>query len=339
MMNLVAGQQLHTQTFLSATKPQRERLYSDVIDVLAQLRMLEFPTGGSLVPSANGEPILGPFLSMTANEFERNSGTRLRPETFASVTGFVEYHCGILTETYKLPVERQSPRDAKLEVFALINLRKEIRKYMDSVPLDLPFVLAHPDLRFGNMFIDDDFNIVGIIDWEFASTIPLQLFSPPSWITGTDPGTLHAMRGLLRGPSPGEILAEFRQVLRKGCDASSGSAKLWHEWKSQQEALERDESLVQNPAVIATILRHPSDLMAVYYSSIFRKVFGPTAKRDDEICKFFDQVDDGSLAEQVALQIEKSKRYTQYLESKGLLVDDVRRRQIQEYLAKTKHLV
>lgn len=79
--------------------------------------------------------------------------------------------------------------------------------------------------------------------------------------------------------------------------------------------------------------------MAVYYSSVFRKVFGPTAKRDDEICNFFDRVDDGSLAEQVALQIEKSERYTQYLESKGLLVDDVRRRQIQEYLAKTKHLV
>lgn len=244
-----------------------------------------------------------------------------------------------MTETYKLPVERQSHRDAKLEVFALINILKEIRKYMDSVPLDLPFVLAHPDLRFGNIFIDDDFNIVGIIDWEFTSTIPLQLFSPPPWITGTDPGTLHAMRGLVRGPLPGSILAEFREVLRKGCNASSGSAKLWHEWKSQQEALERDESLIQNPAVIATILRHPSDLMAVYYSSVFRKIFGPTANRDDELCKFFDQVDDGSLAEQVALQIEKSKRYTQYLESKGLLVDDVRRRQIQEYLAKTKHLV
>ncbi|CAK7271449.1 hypothetical protein SEPCBS119000_004610 [Sporothrix epigloea] len=36
-----------------------------------------------------------------------------------------------------------------------------------------PFVLSHPDLHCGNIFVDDDFNITSIIDWSSASTGPL----------------------------------------------------------------------------------------------------------------------------------------------------------------------
>ncbi|KAK2593598.1 hypothetical protein QQS21_008686 [Conoideocrella luteorostrata] len=45
IMNLGSEQQVHARTFIFAVKSQREQLYSDLIDMFAQLRMLEFPTG------------------------------------------------------------------------------------------------------------------------------------------------------------------------------------------------------------------------------------------------------------------------------------------------------
>lgn len=342
-MNLIPGRQLHTKPFLFATKAQRQRLYTDVIDVMSQLRNLEFPTGGSLMPNPDNNdciPVLGPFLSMTANEFGISSGINLRPEIFTSVERFVNYHYNILTETYRLPVEKLSDRDAKTELYALDSLLKEIPKYIYESPSSPSFVLAHPDLRFGNIFVDDDFHILGIIDWQFTGTIPIQMFTPPPWITGHDPDTLRIMRGLVRGPLCGDIFAEFRDVLQMKREKDSISEKLWHEWGfQQQEQAGQGGALVQLLPPVAQILRHPSSLMSVYYSSIFRILSGPLANRDAEIQKLFGHPDNASLAMQVELQIEKSKRYTQYLEGRGLLVEDVQSQQIGQYLANTEHLV
>ncbi|KID70116.1 phosphotransferase enzyme family protein, partial [Metarhizium hybridum] len=342
IMDLIPGQKLHTKTFLCATKAQWQRLYTDLINILPQLRKLEFPAGGSLMPNPEDDkcsPILGPFLSITANEFERSSGRSLRQEVFTSLGRFVDYHHSILTETYQLPVENLSYRDAKTELFALDSLSKEISKCIGSMPTSPSFVLAHPDLRFGNIFVDDDFHILGIIEWEFTSTIPLQLFTPPPWVTGHDPDTLRVMRGLVRGPLRDEIFAEFRDVLQNKRETCSISEKLWHEWGYQQGQAGQEETPIQRLPTIAQILRHPSSLMGVYCSSLFRILFGPLADRDAEIAKFFDRPDNVSLVKQVELQIEKSKRYTQYLEDRDLLVEDVQSQQIREYLANTEHLL
>jgi hypothetical protein len=43
-----------------------------------------------------------------------------------------------------------------------------------------PFPLHHPDLSANNIFVDDDFNIILIIDWSFCSSVPLAvLLAPP----------------------------------------------------------------------------------------------------------------------------------------------------------------
>lgn len=39
--------------------------------------------------------------------------------------------------------------------------------------LDKRFVLFHPDLHLGNIFVDDDFNVTCIIDWASATTGPI----------------------------------------------------------------------------------------------------------------------------------------------------------------------
>ncbi|CAG9993120.1 unnamed protein product [Clonostachys byssicola] len=47
-----------------------------------------------------------------------------------------------------------------------------------------PFPLCHPDLHYGNILFDEDYNITGIIDWDGAQTVPLErLAVSPEFIT------------------------------------------------------------------------------------------------------------------------------------------------------------
>ncbi|KAK3937910.1 kinase-like domain-containing protein, partial [Diplogelasinospora grovesii] len=40
-----------------------------------------------------------------------------------------------------------------------------------------PFPLSHPDLHYGNIMVDDNFNVTGIIDWTNAHTAPVEAFA------------------------------------------------------------------------------------------------------------------------------------------------------------------
>lgn len=47
-----------------------------------------------------------------------------------------------------------------------------------------PFPLCHVDLHHGNILLDDDYNVKGIIDWSQAQTVPLEcLVVSPEVIT------------------------------------------------------------------------------------------------------------------------------------------------------------
>lgn len=71
------------------------------------------------------------------------------------------------------------------------------------------FVISHPDLHFGNIFVDDDFNITGIIDWSAASTGSLAgLLASPMFRT-------------VHKPQPA-LMAAYREGFRKGYIAHDG---------------------------------------------------------------------------------------------------------------------
>lgn len=64
-----------------------------------------------------------------------------------------------------------------------------VHRYLpDMMPLlpgtsDKKFYLRHPDDAGFHIMVDDDFNITGIIDWEWAQTaLSAVAFSSPSWL-------------------------------------------------------------------------------------------------------------------------------------------------------------
>lgn len=45
-------------------------------------------------------------------------------------------------------------------------------------------MLTLPDLHQSNIFVDDDWNVVSIIDFEFAPVQPQQMVGVPQWLSG-----------------------------------------------------------------------------------------------------------------------------------------------------------
>jgi hypothetical protein len=58
--------------------------------------------------------------------------------------------------------------------------------YLQAIPLIYPpeidsgrFPLRHPDLNNANLLYDDDYNIIGVINWTATQSAPLQSFVVP----------------------------------------------------------------------------------------------------------------------------------------------------------------
>lgn len=305
-----------------ATKEQRMRFYGDLIDILAQLYQLEFSAAGSLMPNAqNGaDPTVGGLLSMAANELGRCCQDQEGVQTFASARQYMDYQYRVLSKTYSLPAEELSRKQAQMELFALDSLEKQIPMLVSSQWSNDSFVLAHMDLRCGNIMVTEDFRILAIIDWEFAGTIPRQLFTPPSWITGHDLDAVVVVPHYTAYP-------EFLQVLEEKSLTSETCAKLRDDWKS----------LPDLALPMAQIFRHPSCLIRVYYKFIFPKLYD--GEKASVVPEFFERRDIAkTLAVEVRHRVEESSRYTQYLKDQGLLVVDQQAQANQEWLAKVEQL-
>lgn len=56
----------------------------------------------------------------------------------------------------------------------------------EQIPLDTgPFPICHADLMHSNIVIDDQHNMLGIIDWEGACTLPWELVEYPLFLSTT----------------------------------------------------------------------------------------------------------------------------------------------------------
>ncbi|OAA44791.1 phosphotransferase enzyme family protein [Metarhizium rileyi] len=130
----IPGESLDKRLLVEAGEESRQIFYSQLIDILAELRKLEFALIGSLMPNPD--------------------------------------------------VADHTVEDIRAEVFALDGMKRMFDQLIDTDLNAGPFVLSHLDLRSRNIIVDENLRIRGTIDWEFASAVPLQVFTPPSWIAG-----------------------------------------------------------------------------------------------------------------------------------------------------------
>ncbi|KAG9676627.1 hypothetical protein KCV03_g2198, partial [Aureobasidium melanogenum] len=81
--------------------------------------------------------------------------------------------------------------DGVHQLSALVGIRALLPHFWNLESRKGPFVLSLPDLHASNIFVDDDWNIVGIIDLEFAPVVPIQMVQVPHWLTDKGVDELH----------------------------------------------------------------------------------------------------------------------------------------------------
>ncbi|KAJ3468186.1 hypothetical protein MRS44_002251 [Fusarium solani] len=74
--------------------------------------------------------------------------------------------------------------DGEQQLAALTGLRALLPKFADRKHREGPFVLSLTDLHRSNIFVDEDWNITGIIDLEWACSRPVEMAGPPVWLSG-----------------------------------------------------------------------------------------------------------------------------------------------------------
>ncbi|KAL2192125.1 kinase-like protein [Thermothelomyces heterothallicus CBS 203.75] len=311
IQSYIPGQSLDIVAFRWKDITQREYFYSQLVDIFAQLRQQEFPYAGSLMPDPDGatSPVVGPLLSIQLNELQlQNRELSIQPARFASATDFAFHQYHLLYETYKLPSYQLSREVAELEVFGLEDLKTRISGYIDD---RLPFVLTHTDLRPSNIIVDENLRIQGIIDWEWASTVPRQFFLPPTWLAGLPPDWVSGV--------------EYRTEYRWFRDAlQAGTSELCRQLTSEWDR--KLPTRIDLP--LAVTLRHHSCFVNSYFRGVFPKFYEGSWKY--EVNKFFERDGkDGQFSLRVQQRLRDSERYTNYLEENGLAPSQ-RRRERQE---------
>ncbi|PNY23876.1 Uncharacterized protein TCAP_06180 [Tolypocladium capitatum] len=151
--DLVEGDMLDKKLLIEGQEEHRKGFYSELIDILAELRKLEFPSIGSLLPNPDGGPHPIPSLP-----------------NLKSAKAYMKGQWRFVSDFFSPPVRDEDLDDSRAEIMALHHMEPIFDQFIDP-PLDGgPFVLHHMDLRSPNIIVDKFLRIEDVIDWEFALT-------------------------------------------------------------------------------------------------------------------------------------------------------------------------
>ncbi|KAK4033185.1 hypothetical protein C8A01DRAFT_19845, partial [Parachaetomium inaequale] len=289
---------------------RKRHFYSQLIDILAQLRQQEFDRAGSLMPDPDGgdKPIVGNALSAALNEAQINNQKDMAtlPARFSSATDFALHQHSLLAEAYELPESDMPLWLAGVQAVAVPDLKKFVLQHLDPRWEKGPFVLAHTNLRWADIIVDEALNIQGIVNWEWAATVPRQLSMPPPWLAGIP------AEGIGRDVHQLEYW-KFYGILTAKAARSQTCRQLAEDW--------RGDLLKRVDLDLAVALLHPSRFSAVYCRRILprfhKKYFGETTK--DILLRLLKDMDGADTAE-IRGYMERCERYTEYLKENNLYV-------------------
>ncbi|RSL55196.1 hypothetical protein CEP53_007176 [Fusarium sp. AF-6] len=303
IMEQIKGQPLTRKALETSLEPRRRLFLQQLVDVFAELRKVPFTRGGSLMPSNDEDieldsplDIVGAF-SIRKNELQAAGYTASRILT-TSAKEFLDEQLYILQRLWTMPCKDLDREQAEREEFAQQFIcQPEILDRICIGPTAQSFFLAHPDLRPGNILVDDELNICGIIDWEYTASVPQCASAPPTWITGNDSGLA-------------DLPSEFACVLSSMKEKSRYHSQLAAEWASR-------DPLTWS---LSHILIDPAELDFVFWESLMPNITG--------LC-------DIPIPNDEQLQADVDRRFAQYLDESNLNVEG-REEEIQRLLQQAR---
>ena len=178
-------------------------VYRQVARFMLELADVELPSIGTIMEEENGFGIQSGPATVKMNDIERQDGIRLRgkiwyrycvsllkiniaasDKPFDTATDFFEHALSLDMEHLRLhPGSVKDREDASRKYRRLKRLINSLPRFVDPAWDAGPFTLRCDGMRFGNMLVDENYNITAVLDWEWSYTAPKQMqFSPPRWL-------------------------------------------------------------------------------------------------------------------------------------------------------------
>jgi hypothetical protein len=168
-----------------ATPEQQSRVISQVADFLVELSKYPLPHAGSLL-STEGSINVGPVAS---NRF-------VSLGKYGPFDNAMDYFTGIADEYLTLIADKQIYDQYPKEAFLFYKLLYRHAADLCCNETSGAFYLKHVDDKGDHLLIDNDYNVTGIIDWQFARVVPACEAFGPSLVTA-DLGELYSGKASL----------------------------------------------------------------------------------------------------------------------------------------------
>ncbi|KAI9736401.1 MAG: hypothetical protein M1818_006134 [Claussenomyces sp. TS43310] len=172
-----------------------ESVYSQMAGILLQLSQLSFDKIGSLEEVDKGRwAVTGRPLTFNTNELVQMANfppQKLPSTTFSTSSDYYKAladvhltHLSVQRNDAIKSAEDCRRRYVARHLFRQLAQESRLEAEVDTKATSLkPFRLFCDDLRPTNVLVDDECNIVGVIDWEFAYVAPAEFtYSPPWWL-------------------------------------------------------------------------------------------------------------------------------------------------------------
>lgn len=169
LMEALAGAPYYSSV---ATPEQREKVLSQLADVLVELSKHPLPRAGSLIHS-NGRTEVSSFAS---NRY-------VALHQYGPFDDALTYFVQSAEQHLDLIADGQLYHKYPLEAFQFYMILKEHAHLLTTNEQANHFYLRHVDDKGDHLLIDEDKNITGIIDWQFARCVPASEAFGPSYIT------------------------------------------------------------------------------------------------------------------------------------------------------------
>ncbi|EJU02559.1 hypothetical protein DACRYDRAFT_21630 [Dacryopinax primogenitus] len=167
-------------TFEGDPVNEKSRRYTEQIaDFHLQLSKIRFSQLGSVQLDGKGGYRIGPVA-----QWQRGP--------YTSALAYYTFLAGRMVSFAAAgdrPTNAKERQDRFKRLFSAWLYRTAIVHVANSDDGRGPFPLAHNDLHMGNTIVDEDGNILAVLDWDHAHTVPLERFSSPSAEFGSLPYT------------------------------------------------------------------------------------------------------------------------------------------------------
>ncbi|KAK4226106.1 hypothetical protein QBC38DRAFT_456635 [Podospora fimiseda] len=192
-----------------ATAEQTNKVLGQIADIMPELSKYPFHRAGSLILTEDGKIDVGQIAS---NRF-------LRLGLHGPYTDATEYFSGIASQYLDLIRDGQLHPHVRAEASLFYKLVQEHAKEICGEDNPAQFFLKHVDNKGDHILVDNDYNIIGIIDWQFARTVPASEAFGPSLLT--------ANMGWIYSGHPSSMSDEDR-ILAKALRTRGSAVLAWH---------------------------------------------------------------------------------------------------------------